>query len=340
MSHSLGDLAKKIGADLNGDASVVVGRLATLEAATEGDISFFTNRRYKSHLAQTQASAVIIAHDDLPLCPTSALLLRNPYLGYAKVAEILSPKAAWQPGVHPSATVSVGAMVDSSSYIGPQVCIDDGVVVGADVFIGAGCVLGESCIIGPGSRLNANVTIGAGVYVGKRVILHSGAVIGADGFGLANDDGVWTKVPQLGGVRLGDDVEVGANTTIDRGALDDTVIGRGVKLDNLIQIAHNVIVGEHTAIAGCVGIAGSVKIGKRCTIGGAVAINGHIEICDDVDVTGGSQVAQSISESGMYSSGMSAQPNSKWRKMHARMRQLERMSQRLRLLEEKLEKGG
>ena len=336
MGFSLGELAQQLGAELHGDADCEVFRVATLERAQPGDLSFFSNRRYKSQLLCTRASAVILAPADAPACPVASIALENPYLGYARAAALLSPSLEAPRGIHETAVVASDACVAPSAWVGPQAVLESGVAVGERVVIGPGSVVGRDSKIGPESILVANVSVCHRVTIGARVLIHPGVVIGADGFGLANDDGVWEKVPQLGGVRIDDDVEIGANTTIDRGALEDTVIETGVKLDNQIQIAHNVQIGANTAIAGCVAIAGSVRIGKRCTIGGAAAIGGHLELADDVHITGASNVRKSIKEPGIYSSGMAVQDNKSWRRMHARLMRLEEMARRLKALEDKL----
>ncbi len=333
MAFSLAELAAHLGAGLHGEPDCQIHRVATLAHAGPGDISFFSNRRYKHQLATTHASAVLIAARDLDVCPVASLVLDNPYLGYARVAALLNPAPALSGGVHETAWISPAADVHPSTCIGPGCVVEAGVAVAAEVFIGPGCVVGSDSHIDSCSRLVANVTVCHGVHIGQRVLLHPGVVVGADGFGIANDDGVWVKIPQLGAVRIGDDVEIGANTTIDRGALEDTVIEDGVKLDNQIQIGHNVRIGAHTAIAGCVCIAGSTTIGRRCTIGGATAIGGHLELVDDVHLTGGSLVPKSIKQPGLYSSGLMVQDNRSWRRMHGRLGQLDDMARRLRALE-------
>lgn len=337
MELSLGKLADHLGAELHGDREHLIYRVATLEHAQAGDVSFFSNRRYKKFLQSTTASAVILAPGDLSACPVAALVVENPYLGYAMTAAVLNPVPAPDQGVHSSASVSAGAHVHPSAWVGPRAVIEHGVRIHEHAYIGPGCVIGTDSEVGARSRLVAGVILYHGVRLGKRALIHAGVVIGADGFGIANDDGVWVKVPQLGGVQVGDDVEIGANTTIDRGALEDTVIEVGVKLDNQIQIGHNVHIGAHTAIAGCVAIAGSARIGKRCTIGGSVSIGGHLEIADDVHLTGGTLVPKSIKAPGLYSSGMMAQDNRSWRRTHARLNQLDEMARRLKAVEDEFD---
>lgn len=338
MSYSLRDIAERLGAQVHGDGDCRIDHVATLAEAGPGGISFLANRRYRPQLLTTRATAVILDSEFLSSCPVTALVVPNPYLGYARVAALLAPERPVPAGIDASASVSEKASVDASAWIGPQAVIDDDAIVGARSRIGPGCVVGRSASIGEDCALAANVTIYHDVRIGNRALLHAGVVIGADGFGIANDEGVWVKVPQLGSVVIGDDVEIGANTTIDRGALADTVIEDGVKLDNLIQVGHNVHIGAHTAIAGGVAIGGSATIGKRCTIGGAASLAGHLDIADDVHLTGRSAVPNSISEPGVYSSGAPVvQENRIWRRNIVRIRQLDDMAKRLRRLEKKLD---
>ena len=329
----LGRLAEHLGARLRGDPERTVRAIAPLGSAGEGDLSFLANRRYLSDLRVTGASAVIVSPGDVEACPTAAVVLDNPYLGYARAAALMTEPPTAEPGVHPRAVVDPAAELSPDASIGPLAVVGPGARVGARVRVGPGSVVGTGAVIGPDSRLAANVTICRGVRIGARGMVHPGVVIGADGFGLAQDAGEWIKIPQLGSVRIGDDVEIGANTTIDRGALHDTVIGDGVKIDNQVQIAHNVVIGPNTGIAGCVAVAGSVRIGARCIIEGAAMISGHLEIADDVRVTGGSAVARSIPRAGVWSSGMPAQENRVWRRMWVHMRQLDELARRLRRLE-------
>ena len=338
MGVTLRELAEALGASLQGDQGTVIERVAPLQTAGCGELAFLANRRYAKHLKDTRASAVILSGADQPLCPVASLVLDNPYLGFARAAEILQPARDRAVGVHPSAWVSPNALVGHRTAIGPQAVIEANVTLGEGVVIGPGCVVGEGSTIEAETTLEANVTICAGVQIGPRGLIHPGVVIGADGFGIANDAGVWVKVPQVGRVLIGADVEIGANTTIDRGALEDTVIADGVKIDNQVQIGHNVRIGEHTAIAGCVGIAGSARIGARCTIGGGAGISGHLEIGDDVHLTGATLVHSSITTPGIYSSGMVAQDNASWRKNTARLRKLDEIARRLRALEEQVRK--
>lgn len=330
---TLGQLAQRVGGQLKGDPDAQVSRVAPLRTAQSGDISFLTQPRYRKQLAATRATAVILAASDVESCPVAALVVDNPPVAYARIAVLLNP-APCQQGIHPAAVVSPASRIHPSAWIGPLCVIEEGVEIGARTSIGPGCMVGRNSRIDEDSILLAQVTLCPDSQIGRRVLIHPGVVIGSDGFGLANDNGVWVKIPQLGRVRIGDDVEIGANTTIDRGALDDTVIEEGVKLDNQIQVAHNVRIGTHTAIAACVGIAGSTTIGKRCTIAGGVGINGHIEIADDVHITGMTMVTKSILQPGVYSSGIPVEPNAVWKKNVARFRRLEGIERRLRALEQ------
>ena len=337
MAYTLGELSERLGVKLHGDAGCRIDRVATLQNAEPGCLSFLANRRYYAFLASTRASAVILDSEFLPQCKVNALVSGNPYLSYARAAALLNPERAFEGGVDPSASVAEGARVHPEARIGPQCSVASGAEIGARAYVGPGCAIEENVVLGEDSRLVANVTLCRGVKVGQRTILHPGVVVGADGFGIANDDGVWVKVPQVGSVIIGDDVEIGANTTVDRGALEDTVIEEGVKLDNLIQVGHNVHIGAHTAIAACTAIGGSARIGKRCAIGGACSIAGHLEIADDVHLTATSAVPNSIKDAGVYSSGVPIiQDNKTWRKNMARIRHLDEMARRLRSLEKRL----
>jgi UDP-3-O-[3-hydroxymyristoyl] glucosamine N-acyltransferase len=274
-------------------------------------------------MGSTRATAVVVGPDHAGSCPVAALIDSNPYLAYARIADLLHPQAPAAPGIHPSAVVSVVARIHPSATVGPLAVIEDEVELGERVFVGPGCIVQRGARLGADTQLTARVTVCADVRIGQRCIVHAGAVIGADGFGFAPDAGTWVKVPQVGTVEVGDDVEIGANTTIDRGAIDDTVVGNGVKLDNQIQVGHNVTIGAHTAVAGCVGISGSTTIGQRCMIGGGVGIAGHLTIADDVVVTGCSLVSASIRQAGSYSSGMPAVETRMWRRMVAHLRRLD-----------------
>ncbi len=333
MAIRLGVLAERVGAQVHGDGDCLIEGVATIQSATAGQIAFLANARYRRYLAQTQASAVILKPDEVAQCPVPALLCDNPYLTFARVATLLNPQARPAAGIHATAVVADDCDIDPSATIAPGVVVEAGATIGRDVVIGPGCVVGRESEIGAGSRLYANVTLYHQVKIGARAVIHAGAVIGSDGFGMANDNGVWVKVPQLGRVVIGDDVEIGANTTIDRGALDDTVIGDGARLDNQIQVAHNVQIGAHTAIAGCVGIAGSTQIGQRCQIGGGVGIVGHLNIVDDVYITAMSLVSGNINRPGLYSSGTPLEANASWQKNAVRFRQLDDIARRLKQVE-------
>jgi UDP-3-O-[3-hydroxymyristoyl] glucosamine N-acyltransferase len=320
-------LAVKFGLGLRGEPDAKVWRVATLTHADAGAVSFLANPKYRRHLQSTRATAVLVSEENAAACPVAALIDPNPYLAYARIAQLLHPSAAFAAGVHPSAVVAPGARIAASAGVGPLAVIEEDVEIGERVLIGPGCVLQKGARIGADSRLVARVMVCVEVRIGQRCVLHPGVVIGSDGFGFAPDSGTWVKVPQLGTVRIGDDVEIGANTTIDRGAIDDTVVENGVKLDNQIQVGHNVIIGEHTAVAGCVGISGSVTIGRRCMIGGAVGVAGHLTIADDVMVTGFTMVSASIRQAGSYSSGIPAEETRRWRRMLARFRRLDQKEQ-------------
>ena len=337
MSYRLGEIAEHIGAGLLGDPDVIVDRVAALDVAGPNAVTFLSNRRYRPYLERTRAGAVILAPEFADACPVPALVLDNPYLGYARAATLLSPPVEATPCIAASAVIDPGASVAPDASVGHHCVVEAGASVGAGTSLGAGSYLGRDSSIGPRGRIAARVVVCQGVHIGARAIIHPGVVVGADGFGIANDDGVWVKIPQFGGVRIGDDVEIGANTTIDRGALGDTVIENGVKLDNLIQIGHNVHVGAHTAIAACVAVGGSAHIGRRCRIHGAVSIAGHLEIADDVHLTATSAVPNTIREAGVYSSGMPIQENRVWRRNITRLRHLDDLARRLRAVERKLD---
>lgn len=334
--YSLAELAEICGAQLRGDARVRVHAVATLEHAGPGSIAFLSNPHYKRFLGSTRASAVILAPGDADACPVPALTVQNPYLAYARVAALLMPVAPARSGQDADARVHPGAKIAGDAWVAPGAVIEEAAVIESGAAVGPNCVVMRAACVGEHTRLVANVTLAERVRIGKRGLIHAGAVIGADGFGIARDGERWVKVPQLGSVIVGDDVEIGANTTIDRGALEDTVIGNGVKLDNQIQIGHNVHIGEHTAIAGCVAIAGSAHIGKRCMIGGAAGIVGHIEIADDVTITAMTLVSRSINEPGVYSGSAPMDRAAQWRKNSVRIRQLDELARRLEHLERKM----
>lgn len=331
--NTLAEIAERIGGKVRGDGALVIERVATLERAGRGDISFLSNPRYYKFLTTTNASAVILAPEHLDACPVAAVVVSDPYLAYARTVTLLNPAPDVQAGIHPSASISPGSTIHSTASVGAGCVVEEGAVIGSHVVLGAGCYIGTGATIGDGSRLCAGVTVCHGCVIGRRVQLQPGVVIGGDGFGLANDKGVWMKIPQLGRVVIGDDVEIGAGTTVDRGALEDTVIEEGVKLDNQIQVAHNVHIGAHTVIAACTGISGSTRIGRRCVIGGGVGIVGHLEIADDVQITGMSFVHKSLTEAGVYSSGTPLEPTRQWRRNFVRFQQLDELARRVRHLE-------
>ena len=332
--YTLGELAERLGARLAGDAGRQIVGLATLKEAGPDRVAFLANRAYLKDLADTRAAAVLLHPQHGDACPTARLELDNPYLGYAALSRLFDPLAGRPPaGVHPSAVVDPSASLGARVEVGPSAVIEAGVTLGDDVIIGPGSVVGADSVIGAGSRLHANVTVCHGVVIGARAILHSSCVIGGDGFGFAHDGTSWHKIAQLGGVILGDDVEVGSCSSIDRGALGDTIIGNDVKIDSQVQIAHNVQIGDHSALAGCVGIAGSTRVGKHCMLGGGVGLSGHLTLCDGVQVTGMSLVTNSITEPGVYSSGTGAMKNAQWRKNAVRFKQLDDIAKRLVRLE-------
>lgn len=337
MSILLSEIAAKIGAKLylKSTDSKIEG-LAPLQSAGPSHISFLSSSKYVNHLSQVKAGAVILSPELLEQCPVSALVMDNPYLGFAKAAALFDDTPKPEAGIHPSAVIDPSAEIDSSASIGPFVSIAKHVKIGANVSIGPGCAIADFAVIDEGTVLKPNVTLYHKVKIGKNCIIHSGAVIGSDGFGMANDKGRWVKIPQLGSVILGDNVEIGANTTVDRGAIEDTQIHSGVKIDNQVQVAHNVVIGENTAIAAQAGIAGSTRIGKNCLIGGAAGINGHINITDQVIITAMSGVSHTLSEPGIYSSSMPAREVKDWNKMVARMHRLDKLLQRVKVLEAKL----
>jgi len=337
MGVTLAELASRCQAEYRGDPHWVIERVATLEQAGPHDLGFVVGDKYRDLLDATAAGAVILHPRDAGRFRGNLLLSENPRLVFTRAASILHAAPPAVPGRHPTAVIDATADIAADAAIGPHAVIEAGARIGSGAVIGAGCVIGREASIGAGSRLHPHVTVTERCVIGARCILHPGAVIGSDGFGYAIDGARWEKTPQLGRVVIGDDVEIGANTTIDRGALGDTVIENGVKLDNLIQIAHNVVIGEDTAIAACVGIAGSTRIGKRCTIAGQAGVVGHIEIADDVHILGAAVVSHSIPQPGRYA-GFPLEPYADWLRNAVRMRQLDEMAQRLRALEKKLKK--
>lgn len=331
--YSLAEIANLVEGQLVGDPHLHISKLASLPQADAHAISFLSDESYLPLLNDAQAACVIIKPEHASLWSRAKIIVNDPYLAFAKVATLFAKKQA-PAGIHPSASIAPSAQVGESVSIGAQVAIGERVVIGAHVTIEAGAVVQDDCVLGDHTVIHANVTLYHDVKVGKHVIIHSGAVIGADGFGMARDkNGAWLKIPQLGTVVIHDHVEIGANTTVDRGALDNTILGEGVKLDNQIQIAHNVQIGAHTAIAACAAIAGSTKIGAQCMIGGGACIQGHIEIADGVIITAMSGVSNTIKEPGIYSSGMPVLPREKWRKNIIRLKHLDELARRVKSLE-------
>lgn len=326
MALTLAQLAEQLDAELRGDSTITVSGVATLTEARCGDVSFLANPKYRRYLAGTQAAAVILCAADAAGATTPVLVTENPYAAFARAVRALNPLPTPRQGIHPDATVAPGAHIAASAWV------DAGCVIEADASIAAGVQMGPACIVGAGvsigedSRLVARVTVLAAARIGKRAMLHPGVVIGSDGFGMAQVDERWEKVPQVGGVWIGDDVEIGANTTVDRGALGATIIEDGVKIDNQVQVAHNVRIGAHTAIAACVGISGSSSIGRHCTLAGGVGIVGHLEIADHVHITGMSMVTRSISRAGTYSAGTPLMETHLWRRNAVRIKQLDSLA--------------
>jgi UDP-3-O-[3-hydroxymyristoyl] glucosamine N-acyltransferase len=323
----LSALAERFGLEWRGEDAEVSG-VAPLqaEAPPPGTLAFLANPAYRKHLAATRVAAVVLHPAEAEHCPVPALLSANPYATYARIAALFERVPTRPAGVHASADIDPTATVDPTAHIGAFVSVGARSVVAAGTMVGAGSVIGEDCVVGAGSELVARVTLVRRVRLGERVRIHPGAVLGADGFGLAVDGGRWINVPQLGGVVVGDDCEIGANTTIDRGAIDDTVLEEDVRLDNQIQIGHNVRIGAHTAMAGCVAVAGSTRIGRWCLVGGAAGIIGHLEITDKVTIGAMSLVTHSLGEPGEYASGTPLQPKREWRKNAARFGQLDRLA--------------
>ena len=321
------ELAQRFGLELRGEDRAVHG-VGTLSSATAEQLSFLANPRYRGQLGGTAAGVVVLHADEADARTGTALLARDPYVEFAKIAALFERKPVRTAGIHPTAVVDASAQVDPAAHVGPHVSIGARSRIGAGASIGPGCVIGDDCEIGEGCELVARVTLVTRVRLGRRVLVHPGAVLGADGFGIAMDRGHWIKVPQLGGVLVGDDCEIGANTTIDRGALGDTVLEEDVRLDNQIQVGHNVRIGAHTAMAGCSAVAGSASIGRHCLVGGGAGILGHLEVCDRVVITAMSLVTHSIREPGEYSSGTPLMDNRSWRKSAARFKQLDDIARR------------
>lgn len=334
VALSLADIAARLGGDVLGDAQTLISQVATLASAGAGEIGFLTNLKYKNQLQTTQASAVIVSPDFADAVALPRIVTKNPYAYYARLATLLNPRAVALPGIHP--TAYCGSSVPASASIGPHASIGSAVVIGEGVVIHAGCVLGDGVSIGDGSVLYPNVSVYAGCAIGRHAIIHSGAVIGADGFGFAPDQGQWIKIPQIGRVVIGDDVEIGANTSVDRGALDDTTIGDGCKIDNQIQIGHNCVIGKHCVIAACAAIAGSVELKDNVIVGGAAMIAGHVTIASGAVISGGSLVMKNITKPGQYTSVFPLEEHSHWLHNAAQIRHLAKLAERVSELEKKL----
>ena len=336
MPVSLGELATRFGCELIGDPDLVVSDVASFPNATGGSLTFLANPALKAQLATTQAGAVILRPDDAADCPVAAILHNDPYACYARMAAVLHPAPTYAPGVHASAVVHDSANVAASAHVSANVVVQERSVIGENAYLGPGTVIGPDCVVGDDCRLVANVTLARAVRIGKRGIFHPGVVLGSDGFGNAQTRDGWVKVPQVGGVVIGDDVEIGANTTVDCGAIDDTVIEDGVRIDNLCHIAHNARIGAHTAMAAMSGISGSATIGKRCMLAGQTGVVGHVTICDDVVVSGRAVISKDISEPGVYAGTFTAEPAREWSRQVARFRRLDQLIERV----SKLEKAG
>jgi len=335
--YSLKEIAARFGGRLLGNAETTVNQIATLESAQAGQLTFLASAKYRPLLANTRASAIIVGTADAETTPLPRIISDNPYLYFAKVSAFLNPPDSVVPGIHPTAVIEEGAQIAPSAYIGPNVVIGADSRIGAGSAIMAGCSIGARVSIGTDTRLHPRVVVYNNCVLGNRLIVHSGVVIGADGFGLAMDEDRWLKIPQIGRVVIGDDVEIGANTTIDCGALDDTVIEEGVKLDNLIQIAHNVRIGAHTAIAGCVGIAGSAVIGRHCRIGGGTGILGHTQISDHIEISSYTMIGKSIREPGTYTGIFPFSSHKVWQKNAAQLRHLDELANKMKTLQDEVE---
>ncbi len=327
--YQLSELAQRFALQHRG-ADTTISGVGTLTNASASQLSFLANPRYRALLANTQAAAVIVRSDDADACTVPCLIAGDPYAAYAKIATLFERVEVTPAGIHASAVIDASAEIDTSAHIGPHVFIGARSRIAAGAVIGPGCVIGEDCEVGESTQLVARVTLVRRVRIGQRTLIHPGAVIGADGFGIAFSDGQWLKVPQLGGVQIGSDCEIGANTTIDRGAIEDTVLEDDVRLDNQIQIGHNVIIGAHTAIAGCAAVAGSSRIGRYCLIGGGAGIVGHIELADRVVIAAMSLVSHSIKEPGEYASGTAIQDKASWRRNAARFKQLDAIVRKIK----------
>lgn len=335
-SYRLDDIAARLGGRVLGDGSVTITQISTLDAATNNQISFLTNSKYRAQLATTRAGALILSEADADATDLPRIISDNPYVYFARVSALLNPLPQATHGVHPSAVVAAGATVHATASIAATAVVGEGAVIGEYTVIGEGCCIGERAVIGSHARLYPRVVVYHDCLIGDRLVAHSGVVIGADGFGFAPENNAWVKIPQIGRVVIGNDVEIGANTTIDRGALSDTVIEDGVKMDNQIQIAHNVRIGAHTAIAGCVGIAGSAVIGKHCRIGGSAGILGHLQIADNVEIASFSLIGKSIREAGSYAAIYPFAKTEEWRKNAVHLRHLDELVGRIKALEQEV----
>jgi UDP-3-O-[3-hydroxymyristoyl] glucosamine N-acyltransferase len=332
-SYSLREIVERFGGEIEGDPGIEVRQVATLENAAPDTIAFFANERYLAQLKATRAAAVIVGEQARGKTRLTRIVCANPYAYFLRFSVFFNPPRAAQAGVHATASVDGSAVIAPDAEIGPYVVIGRNVTIGPGGAVGAGCCIGDDVVLGADARLYPRVTVYDGCVIGDRVILHSGVVIGADGFGIAMDEGRWLKVPQIGRVVIGNDVEIGANTTVDRGALDDTVIEEGAKLDNQIQIAHNVRIGAHTAIAGCAAIAGSTRIGRYCRIGGASGIAGHLTIADHVEISALTLITKSIERPGTYTGAYAFEPHGEWRRNASQLRHLAELAKRVRALD-------
>ncbi len=344
IQFALGELADQLGAELIGDPDLLVSRIGPLDSATADTISFISNPRYLAQLASSKAGCVIVSalHRDAAVARGPTLVASDPYLCYARLTQLWATRrrAAIPPSIHASAVIHPGARLGTGVSVGPLAVIEDAAEIGDGAVIGAQCFVGEAASVGSQTRLAPQVVLGSRCHIGARGVVHGGVVIGADGFGFAPSGGRWEKIEQLGGVRIGDDVEIGANTCIDRGALDDTVIEDGVKLDNLVQIAHNVHVGAHTAMAGTAAVAGSARIGAHCTLAGGAGVSGHVTLADHVHISARTVASHSIQRPGVYTGLFPIDDNASWEKNAATLRQLHRLRDRIRVLEKKKETGN
>jgi len=339
MPASLGELATEFGCELVGDPEVRVDRVATLVNASPESVGFLASPAYRNELLSTRAAAVVLAEAEAGECPVATLISDDPYATYALIAGVLHPPAGHAAGIHSSAVIADSASISNSARISANAVIGQDCSIAEGVYIAPGCVLGERCSIGRDSQVLVNATLVEDVRIGERTIIHPGAVIGSDGFGNARRGSGWIKIPQLGGVVIGSDVEIGTNTTVDRGAIDDTIIEDGVRLDNLIQVGHNARIGAHTAIAGLTAIAGSATVGKRCMIAGLAGVIGHVTICDDVVITAQALITKDIHEPGVYSATFGAEKDKDWKRMIVRFRRSEALEKRVAELEAKVNKN-